>query len=115
MTVTNGLHDTTDLETHPTNSDHVIVTYSILLNERTVFNSPYYTPLFRKADWARFETIVHEELNGIPIASLEEVTTTTQIDEMINSFTNAVSKGQKMSVPMVRKTSYVFHQSLKKK
>lgn len=106
LTLTNGLHDTTDLDTHSTDSDHVIITYSIHLNERTIHNNPFLIPLFRKADWSKFRTTVHQELMRYPAPDLNQVTTTTQVDDLIEKFTDALSNAQKVSVPMVRRTPY---------
>uniref|UniRef100_A0A336LJ08 CSON007168 protein n=1 Tax=Culicoides sonorensis TaxID=179676 RepID=A0A336LJ08_CULSO len=51
LLLTNGLHDTTEMETFTSNSDHVMIVYDISLNENPLKNDPTLVPLFRKANW----------------------------------------------------------------
>lgn len=105
LLLTNGLHDTTELETHATDSDHTIVTYDIILNERAIHNNPNFIPLFREANWEKYQECVHQQLSGASLPAQETIST-AQVDELICRFVDALSESQKLSVPMVPRTPY---------
>lgn len=105
ITLTNGLHDITEMETHATDSDHTIVTYDIILNERSLHNSPHFIPLFRKANWDKFQNHVHNKLIDEILPDCHDVTE-EEVDQLIDKFTNTLIEGQNLSVPLVQRTPY---------
>lgn len=109
LLLTNALHDTTDIETHTSNSNLEILTYSIKLCDHYKSNDRHKIPLFSKADWNKFQMTVNHQLAAYELPSLNEITTPTQIDTMVNDFTNALLKGQEKSVPLVSPTPYAIN------
>lgn len=106
LTLTNGLHETTGLETHSNDSDHTIITYDVILDAQAMQNSPFFMPLFRKANWNRYRSVIQSELGLNLPSEMDGVSNPEQIDDMINNFVRTVTDAQKISVPMIRKQSY---------
>lgn len=111
ITLTNALHDTTDLETHVSNSNHNIITYSIFADTKVGPNSIKMIPLFKKADWLKYKYILHRKFNASysSIPELNDVTSTAQIDNMIENFTKTLLEAQEASVPLVYPTPYAMN------
>lgn len=105
ITLTNGLHDMTDLETHASDSDHTIVTYDITLDQRTIHNNPSFIPLFRKANWEKYQEHVHNQLSTDEIPEQHDLTP-TDVDVLIDKFVDTLTEAQRISVPMVQKSSF---------
>lgn len=106
LTITNGLHDTSEFNTHPANSDHDIITYSILINQQACVNHQRLIPLFRNANWLRYSQIVHSQLVNESVTNINQVTDTSQIDNMISKLTTVILRAQDKSVPFVKPTPY---------
>lgn len=106
LLLTNGLHQTTDMETHTSNSNHQIITYSIDLNHQYSTNGQHKIPLFRSANWNKFQSVVNNKLSSYQLPNPDDITITSQIDTMLNDFTTAVMEGQLQSVPFIHPTLY---------
>lgn len=73
LAITDASYSCTDPETHPSDSDHAMVTFEVLL-ESSFFTEPNHTiPCFRKTDWKKYKETVTRVLNGHPMISLNEL------------------------------------------
>lgn len=71
-------------------SDHCIVTTEIILNEDVTLKDSRAIPLFSEANWERYQAEVENKLSDWTNMTIDEVTETTQIDEMIKVLTTAM-------------------------
>lgn len=106
LTLTNGLHQISDLFTFTSSSDHDIITYSIDVLNAPVFNNARLIPSFKHANWQKFKDIVNTELNLLPMPTLNTIDSETMVDELISKFTSVALQAQKASIPMIRPTPY---------
>ena len=106
LTLTNGIHNTTDFETYTTDSDHSIISYSIKVNEPINQRPTKKIPLFKNADWLTYQSIMHNKLTSQPSPELSTIVNTQQIDDMIKTLTNSMIDAQKVVVPLVTPVPY---------
>lgn len=106
LTLTNGLHDTTDFETHTSSSNHEIVTFSIILSDAIPYNSPHKVPNYSMTDWNLYQQTLQSLLINHQLPSYSEITNTDQIDEIIDFLSESILKSQREAVPLVHKVPY---------
>lgn len=105
LTLTNGMQDTSDLTTHTSASEHEMITYTVYLQENLHRNQGRKIPLFRMADWEKYKNYVETHLDQTP-NHVNEITTTTRIDELVNHLSTVMINAQNVSVPQVTPTPY---------
>lgn len=62
-------------------------------------------PLFRKANWDKFQLYVHNQLTNESLPDFRDITE-NDVDQLIEKLTNTMIEGQKISVPFVHRTPY---------
>lgn len=106
LTLSNAPYQTTELEAHPSCSDHCYVTFNILLNAPVSLSSTRLIPCYRLADWEKYRDHVSLELNVRPFPQPEQITETSQIDDLANFFTRSLLKAQDVAVPKTTPRRY---------
>lgn len=104
IVLTNGLHDTSNFETHTGDSDHEMVTFHTHLlgaPQRVLHRK---IPLFKDTNWERYQRAVESRLQPLP--NHTEIDSTTKIDQYVSTLTNAILFGQETAVPLVTVTPY---------
>ena len=106
LTITNGLHDTSDLVTHAQDSDHRLISYSINLTQHVRQRLPKKIPLFSQANWMKYKIEIDNRLSRQSIPDLSQIRNEQEIDELISNFTDIIMDAQRISVPLVTPTPY---------
>lgn len=105
LTLTNGLNEMSDPETHQSTSDHLIVTFEVYLTDEVQLNQRRQIPNYAKADWNKYRDLVNIVLDNDDV-QLTDITDTNQIDELITKLTDAIKFAQHRSIPLVTPHRY---------
>lgn len=73
LLLTNGIHQTSDIVTHTSASDHDMCTFELSLNNNFHENFQVRIPLFRKANWVKYQEIVTTRIDALDIPSIDDV------------------------------------------
>jgi hypothetical protein len=108
LVLTNGMHSYSDLTTVSMDSDHCAVKLDIILNKRILMENPSLVPSFKNANWEKYRDILNQKLSrpNYQNASAECITSTQQIDGLVEDFSELLSHAQNLSVPMVHPDHY---------
>ncbi len=104
LCLTNGLHRISNPECLQLNSDHNPVLFEIFVSDSVWKNELNLIPSFRNANWDKYKSIIRTKLQ--PLIQLENITSTSQIDTMIEHLTDVITFSQHKSVPLVPRDSY---------
>lgn len=104
LTITNGLHNATNFMTHTTDSNHDLITFTVELDENIRRNESRKIPLFRDANWDTYQSVVETNIGSIP--PMSDIKETKDVDELLDTLTYAIQKGQDAAVPLVTPNAY---------
>lgn len=105
LMITNSLLQYSDLSCHYLGSDHNAVCTNVRLSTPSVLNNERSIRAFDKTDWVKYQRDVLRNLN-VDQAHIDDITSTDQIDHMIDSLTNAILTAQDANVPLIRPNGY---------
>lgn len=103
LLITNGLHDVSDLNCIPLSSDHLGVVFKVLIGEKFKSTQIKATYNFNLADWNCYRKTIHHHSLSL-LSSADNITTTNDIDELINNFTNLIKIAREKSIPTTTKS-----------
>lgn len=103
--ITNSLLQYSDLTCEYLVSDHNAVYTDIQLSSPSILNNNRLVRSFDKANWARYQRVVLRNLN-LSDTQIDSITTTEQIDDLVESLTKAMSEAQNAAVPLVQPSEY---------
>ena len=109
LCITNSIHQTSDFESHSSNSDHVMVTFDILLNEHCLRNQTKLIPAFNQANWTKYQQIIYSSLTTSPIPQLQDINDIETIDHMIHKFTDCMLIAKNEAVPLLPPKCYALN------
>jgi hypothetical protein len=104
LTITNGMHETSELICHPMNSDHNAVTFSVLSDSCTDRVSERMTLDYKNADWDRYRGLIHYHLPND--MTNRELISESEIDSQINEFTKLITHARDKSIPLSSHNKY---------
>ena len=101
-------YDISEPETHPSDSDHDMVTFSITLNDAVSTQNEPLIPCFSKTNWDIFQEIIETVLESAGNMSINDVETEQQVDDHITQLTATVTRDQHAAVPLVTRHRYAI-------
>lgn len=107
LVLTNGLQRTSNLECLQMNSDHNPVKFQIFSNENLSKNYFKSIKNYKQADWEKYKMLINYELN-INNLNINNIITTTQIDDMIERLTNIMLTAESRSIPIIKHSNLYF-------
>lgn len=105
LMITNSMLQYSDLACHYLGSDHNAVCTQIRLNSPSVLNNERLIRAFNKTDWVKYQRDVLRNMN-LTECQIDDVTSTNQIDVLIENFTSAILSAQDTNVPLVQPDYY---------
>jgi hypothetical protein len=105
LTLTNGVHQTTDFNCITMSSDHLAVSFSIKTTDAYDRVPEHLTHHYKKADWERYRGIIHYHVSPSTL-NLENVTSADEIDRHIDNFHKLIEHARDKSVPLVYSNKY---------
>lgn len=117
IVLTNGRHDITQpaIAAPGLFSDHKPVEF--YLHCDSVKHTPnHYIPCYKKANWKLYQQYLNQHIDTSNF-SLENITSTHEVDVMIERLTTVIKEAKELSVPLIRPhyTNIIFPDELKAK
>lgn len=106
LTLSDGRYRMSNFDCHSSDSDHNIVTFDIKLNEPINERDRGKVPCYKLTDWQKYQQTICNKLEPLSSSTLNDISTTDQIDQLIDKLTGAIKAGQIEAVPMVRPNRY---------
>lgn len=102
LVLTNGLHTHSQPKVShcSPDSDHLGVGFEILSTEQNLIPD-HYVPLYKNANWDKFRDLIECSID-LESVSLDDVVTTTQVDDFVSNFTEILINARNETVPMVK-------------
>lgn len=107
LTLSNDRRQRSELSTHPLGSDHDIVFFKIELEGETDIRSNCTRPCYKKANWGKYASVIEAKLLDFDF-NQNNITTTQQIDSLIEILTKTIQEAQQKSVPRVAPDRYAL-------
>lgn len=102
IVLTNGKHDISQpiVATPGLFSDHKPIEF--LLQCESIRQYPsHFIPCYKNANWNKFQEIINQRIDTSKF-SLEQITSTNEIDEMVANLTSAIKEAKELSIPLVQ-------------
>jgi hypothetical protein len=106
LTLTNGIHEMTEMKTLTMSSDHLAVSFSVKkINEMFKRVPEYLSYHYKQADWDRYRGIIHYHVSPNSL-NVDNIETTDEIDNHIDKFQQLIEHARDRSVPLVYSNKY---------
>jgi exonuclease III len=98
IVLTNGYFDVKDIRSlNSLSSDHQPVLFEVETRSKVKPSLTAGKRCYARADWNKFKDIVHNNIDLIQLSS--KLNCTSEIDEVLNFFTNIIKEAENVSVP----------------
>lgn len=87
-------------------SDHLAISFEIH-HQAEIFQTEYKILDYKKADWKKFRRIINEKINFLDL-NIDNITTTTQVDDMTTFLTSTINESVNEAIPKVTPKNFKY-------